>query len=172
MSAIGGTNASKRTHTITLAPRFEYKVGSWTIEGIAGYSRSFNNYEALEQGFARSETVNNLTSDWVATRPNIQSHEWTFTQTSGNDWFNLSNFTNPRLTNEGRYARTEIYNGELSARWVAPFRRVPTVFKFGGQVGGGRSQERKRDIVLHVAIHRPGRRHDGQLGGDPDRTHV
>lgn len=131
--AIGGTNASKRTHTITLAPRFEYKVGSWTIEGIAGYSRSFNNYEALEQGFARSETVNNLTSDWVATRPNIQSHEWTFTQTSGNDWFNLSNFTNPRLTNEGRYARTEIYNGELSARWVAPFRRVPTVFKFGAK---------------------------------------
>jgi iron complex outermembrane receptor protein len=131
--SIGGTNASKRTHTITLAPRFEYKVGSWTFEGIAGYSRSFNNYEALEQGFARSETVNNLTSDWVATRPNIQSHEWTFTQTSGNDWFNLANFTNPRLTNEGRYARTEIYNGELSARWVAPFRRVPTVFKFGGK---------------------------------------
>jgi len=132
--AIAGGNASKRTHTTTLVPRFEYKRGSWTVDGATTYSRSNNNYEALEQGHTRSEVVNNITSDFIATRSDINSREWTVQQTSGADWFNLANFTNPRLTNEGRYAFTEIYNGELNARWVTPFRRFPTSIKFGGKV--------------------------------------
>lgn len=132
--SIGGSNASKRTHTITVIPRFEYKRGSWTIDGATTYSRSFNNYEALERGHTRSEVVNNITSDWIATRSDLQSHEWTVQQTSGADWFNLANYTNPRITNEGRYAKTEIYNGELNARWVTPFRRFPVAIKFGGKV--------------------------------------
>ncbi|HRE79828.1 MAG TPA: TonB-dependent receptor [Opitutaceae bacterium] len=131
--ALAGTNASKRTHTATLIPRFEYKTASWTLSGASSYSRSFNNYEALERGHARSETVNSITSDWIATRPSIQSHEWVLQQTSGADWFNLANFTNPRITNEGRYAKTEIYTGQLDAEWKTPIRRIPTVLKFGGK---------------------------------------
>jgi iron complex outermembrane recepter protein len=131
--SIGGSSASKRTHTVTLAPRFEYKLDSWTIDGVAAYSRSFNNYEALEQGFARSESVNAIQSHWIATRPNIQSHKWTFQQVSGPDWFDLANFAHPRLTNEGRYAKTEIYSGSLNARWVTPLRQFPTAIKFGGK---------------------------------------
>lgn len=131
--ALGGSNASKRTHTVTVIPRFEYKTPSWVIAGASSYSRSYNNYEALERGHTRSETVNNLTSDWIATRPSIQSHEWLLQQTSGADWFDLANYSNPRITNEGRYAKTEIYMGQLDAEWKAPFRSFPTVIKFGGK---------------------------------------
>ena len=129
---ISNGDASKKTHTITLAPRFEYKRGSWTVDGAATYSRSFNNYEAIEEGHARSATVNTITSDWIATRPDIQSHEWTVRQTSGADWFDLANYTNPRITNEGRYARTEIYSAMLNAKWVIPL-SIPATFKFGAK---------------------------------------
>jgi len=129
----GGGSASKRTITFTMAPKFEYKIGTWTVEGAATYSRSDNNYEALEQGHTRSEDLNGIVSDFTAVRSGVNSHEWTIQQTSGPDWFNLANRTNPRVTNEGRYARTEIYNGEMSARWVTPLRTFPTSVKFGGK---------------------------------------
>ncbi len=128
-----GGNASKRTHTVTFAPRFEYKIGTWTVEGIAAYSRSFNNYEALEEGHARVEQLNNLQSQWVATRSNRDQYEWKIQQTGGPDWFDLNNYTNPRTGNEGRYARTEIYTGQLDARWVTPFKLFPLTVKFGGK---------------------------------------
>ena len=128
-----GGNASKRTHTVTIAPRFEYKIGTWTIEGIASYSRSYNNYEALEAGHARVEQLNSIPSQFVATRPDITSYEWKIQQTAGPDWFNLANYSNPRTGNEGRYANTEIYNGQLDARWVTPFQGFPLAIKFGGK---------------------------------------
>ena len=129
----GGGSASKRTHTFTLAPKFEYKIGPLTVEGIASYSRSFNNYEALELGHARVEQMNSIPSHFVATRASIDSYEWKIQQLAGPDWFNFANFTNPRTGNEGRYAKTEIYNGQLDARWVTPIRRFPLAIKFGGK---------------------------------------
>lgn len=126
-------DASKETYTVTAAQRFEYKLDNWTFDGAATYSRSFNNYDAIEEGHVRSADTNAITSDWIATRPSIQSHEWTVQQLSGADWFDPDNHINPRITNEGRTARTEIYSGMLNARWVAPIRRFPVVVKFGGK---------------------------------------
>ena len=131
--SLGGGNASKRTITVTVYPRFEYKLNSWQVDGGFAYSRSFNNYEALEQGHTSSSATNSIASDWTATRSGGNSHEWTIQQVSGADWFDLGNRTNPRAANEGRYARTEIYTGDLNARWVTPIRRFPTVLKFGGK---------------------------------------
>lgn len=131
-ASISNGDASKQTHTITLAPRFEYKRGAWTVDGAATYSRSFNNYEALEQGHVRSANVNSIRSDWIATRSSLQSHEWTVQQLNGPDWFDLANYTNPRITNEGRYARTEIYSAMLNAKWVLPV-SIPTTLKVGAK---------------------------------------
>jgi TonB-dependent receptor len=131
--AHAGGNASKRTHTFTMVPKFEYKIDSWTIEGNIGYSRSFNNYEALTEGHARVEQLNSLTSQWIATRPNDTSYEWKIQQVSGPDWFDLANYTNPRTGDEGRYARTEVYNGQLDFRWATPFKAFPLAIKFGGK---------------------------------------
>jgi iron complex outermembrane receptor protein len=132
-SAMGGGSASKRTHTFTLAPRFEYKIDNWVVDGGVAYSRSFNNYEAVEKGHTANDPVNSIPSGFVATRSGITSHEWTIQQTSGPDWFDLANRTNPRMGNEGRYARTEIYAGELNARWTTPLERFPTSIKFGSK---------------------------------------
>jgi TonB-dependent receptor len=131
--ALGGTNAAKETHTVTVVPKFEYKLRTWTFEGAATYSRSWNDYQAMERGFARSTGVNSAAGHFTATRANVQSGEWTIRQTSGADWLNLANFTNPSTTNEGRTARTEIWNADLSARWVTPLKRFPVVLKFGGK---------------------------------------
>lgn len=128
-----GGNASKRTHTFTAAPKFEYRFDTLTVEGIASYSRSFNNYESMEIGHSRLEQLNNIVGLFDARRSNHTSYEWTIQQVSGADWFNLENFTNPRTGNEGRYARTEIYNGQLDFRWRTPFERFPVAIKFGGK---------------------------------------
>ena len=130
----GGGSSTKLTYTRTFAPKFEYKLGGWTFDGAASLSRSVNNYEALERGFAESEATA-LASDWIATRPNRESWEWTIRQVSGPDWYNLRNWTGgTRVENSAREWATEIWNGQLNAQWALPFiRNFPTRVKFGGK---------------------------------------
>jgi iron complex outermembrane recepter protein len=130
----GGGSSSKLTYTRTFAPKFEYKLDAWTFDGAMTFSKSVNNYEALERGFAEAESTN-VPSDWIATRPHQESWEWTIRQVSGPDWFNLSNWAGgTRVENSAREWATEIWNGQASARWVLPFlRNFPTAVKFGGK---------------------------------------
>jgi TonB-dependent receptor len=130
----GGGTSTKLTYTRTFAPKFEYRLDSWTFEGLASNSRSVNNYEALERGFSESESTN-VPSDWVATRPHRESWEWTVRQVSGPDWYNLANWSGgTRVENSGRIWTTDIWTGSLSARWVAPFLRIISpVLKIGAK---------------------------------------
>ncbi len=48
----GGGGASKLTYNRQYVPRFEYKNGSFILEGYAARSFSHNNYESLERGFS------------------------------------------------------------------------------------------------------------------------
>ncbi len=130
--AHGGGSAIKLTNSFTLTPKFEYKLGSLTVDGTANFSRSKNDYETSSRGTIRSETLNTRPVDFRATRPDPNSAEWTIVQTGGADWGSLASFTNPRITEEGRFAFTEIYTGEVNAKYVAPW-RIPTYFKFGGK---------------------------------------
>ncbi|MCX6955140.1 MAG: TonB-dependent receptor [Verrucomicrobia bacterium] len=135
----GDGSASKLTYTRTFAPRFEYKVDSWLVDGAASFSRSVNNYEALERAFISSEG-GGVASSWTATRPHAESWEWTIRQTSGPDWFDLHSFTNNNARNGGTRADnstnlwvTEIWSGQLNAKWVLPIRKFPVSLKFGGK---------------------------------------
>jgi TonB-dependent receptor len=130
----GGGTSTKLTYTRTFAPKFEYKLATWTFDGEFSISKSVNNYEAIERGFSESESTN-IPSSWVATRPHPESWEWTVRQTSGADWYNLANWTGgTRVENSGRIWTTEIWSGQLNARWIPQFlRRLPTVLKFGGK---------------------------------------
>jgi len=130
----GGGSSAKLTYTRTFAPRFEYKLNALTIDGALTFSKSVNNYEALERGFAEAETTN-VASDWIATRPNRESWEWTIRQTSGPDWYNLRNWAGgTRIENSAREWATEIWNAQASARYVLPyFKNFPTVVKTGGK---------------------------------------
>jgi len=130
--AHGGGSAIKLTNSFTLTPKFEYKIGSLTVDGTANFSRSKNDYETSSRGTIRSETLNSIPVDFRATRSDPNSAEWTIVQTGGADWGNLANFTNPRITEEGRFAFTEIYTAEANAKYVTPW-RIPTFFKFGGK---------------------------------------
>ena len=136
----GGGTSAKLTYTRQFAPRFEYKLGDWVVDGALALSRSVNNYESLERGFSNSEG-GGVASSWVATRANPRSAEWTIRQTSGNDWFNLGNFTNTdsrsggtRVTNDDRTWITEKWTGILNAKWALPFMKTfPTSIKVGGK---------------------------------------
>ena len=133
-------SADKLVYTRQIAPRFEYKNGAWTIDGAAAFSRSVNNYEALERGFT-SQELGGVASSWIATRPSPKSWEWTIRQASGPDWYNLGNFTNTNTSTGGatvnnvdRVWATEKWTGTGNARWVLPFlKQFPTVVKFGGK---------------------------------------
>ncbi len=136
----GGGGAAKLVYTRQFAPRFEYKLGPWIVDGALAYSRSVNNYESLERGFSKDEG-GGVPSSWVATRPSDQSWEWTIRQTSGADWYDLRSFTNTnantggtRVTNDDRTWVTEKWTGLLNAQWSVPYlERFPTKLKFGGK---------------------------------------
>jgi iron complex outermembrane receptor protein len=131
--------AAKLTYTRSFSPRFEYKLSNLVIDGAAGYSRSVNNYEALTRGFISSEG-GNVPSSWTATRPHAESWEWAITQNSGNDWYQPSSWVNTNARDGGTRANsstnlwsTEVWTGQLNARWVLPFRKFPLAVKFGGK---------------------------------------
>ncbi|PAW67165.1 MAG: hypothetical protein B9S34_06270, partial [Opitutia bacterium Tous-C1TDCM] len=136
----GGGSSSKLTYTRTFSPKFEFKEGAWVIDGNMGYSRSVNNYEALERGWINSEG-GGVPSSWIATRPHQESWEWNIRQTSGNDWFDRTSFVDTnsrsggtRVNNDDRTWITTIWSGQLNARWAVPFlKRFPTALKFGGK---------------------------------------
>jgi iron complex outermembrane receptor protein len=128
----GGGSAIKLTNSFTLTPKFEYKYGALTLDGTANFSRSKNDYETSSRGTIRVETLNTLPVDFRATRPDANSAEWTIVQTGGADWSNLANFTNPRITEEGRFAFTEIYTVESNAKYILPW-RLPSFVKFGAK---------------------------------------
>jgi iron complex outermembrane receptor protein len=128
----GGATA-KLTDTATILPKFEYKIGPFTFEGIGSYSKSKNTYSGLQRGFASGSAVSAVVGDWSASRSSEDSGEWTIRQLSGPDWFNLANFTNPRLSDDRRLNVTEIYSGALNATWKLPLREFPTSLKVGGK---------------------------------------
>jgi iron complex outermembrane recepter protein len=131
----GGQNFDKGTKTFTLTPRFEYTWNRLLVDGTFNLSKSKNDYVSLPSGSTRLETTNDLAGiDFIATRPNVNSPEWTITQTSGPDWSNAALYTNPRVsTNEDRGALVTIYQADLNARYNLPFER-PTFLKFGGKI--------------------------------------
>lgn len=139
MNTGGFGSGTEITYSRTLSPKFEYKRGAFTIDGAAAYSRAHNNFDSLERGYAQTEG-GGVPADFIATRPNPESWEWTIRQTSGPDWFDMRNVvsTDPRsggtrVDSDGREWITEIWSGQGNLRWALPFKRFPTVLKFGGK---------------------------------------
>jgi len=134
-----GGSSAKKTYSRTFSPRFEYKHDNIEIAGSFTISNATNDYDALEQGFSESEG-GTIRSSWTATRENTDSYEWTIRQNAGADWYNLGNFSDTntrsggtRVVNSGRVWVTEIWDGQLSAKWITPIQRFPTTLKVGGQ---------------------------------------
>jgi TonB-dependent receptor len=158
----GSGTSAKLAYTRQISPKFEYKVGSWVVDGAMALSRAVNNYEALERGFANNE-AGTLPGGWTATRPNQESWEWTIRQNSGADWLDLRNWNNitgnaatdarsggTRVTNDDRTWITEKWTGTLNARWAVPFiEKFPTILKFGGKWD---EESRKNNTLTALAV--------------------
>jgi len=125
----------KLTYTRTFAQKFEYKYSNIIVDGSASNSRSVNNYDALERGFAAGAGTTTLAGGWAATRPSAESYEWTIRQTSGPDPSNLANWTGSMtVSNLDRTWITDIWSGQLNARWTPSFlSRFPTVVSVGSK---------------------------------------
>ena len=136
----GGGASSKLSYNRQFAPRFEYRAGSWVVDGSLAMSYAQNNYESLERGFSNSEG-GSVPAGFIATRPNAQSWEWNIRQVGGNDWTDLRNFVDTnnrsggaRVNNDNRTWLTEKWTGALNAAWAVPFmQKFPTKIKFGGK---------------------------------------
>jgi iron complex outermembrane receptor protein len=130
----GGGNGVKLTDTFTIVPKFEFLWGNFRFDGAFAYSVSENEYMNLESGTAANAAVNNLQGiSFTATRSSPLLADWQITQTGGTDWTDPTAYKNPRISDDGRYARNEIYQGELNATYTTAF-TLPTFFKFGGKV--------------------------------------
>lgn len=130
----GGGNGIKLTDTFTIVPKFEYQWRNFRFDGAFAYSVSENEYANLESGTAANAAVNNLQGvSFTATRSSPLLADWQITQTGGTDWTDPTAYKNPRISDDGRYARNEIYQGELNATYTPAF-VLPTFFKFGAKV--------------------------------------
>ncbi len=138
----GGGTSDKTTQSRQYSPKFEYRIGTLIVDGAMGFSKSLNNYEALERGFSNSEG-GAAPGGFTATRPSANSWEWTVRQTSGADWFDLRNFNSTdsraggtRVINDNRHWITEKWTGTLNARFAPTnslFQRFPTLLQFGAK---------------------------------------
>jgi iron complex outermembrane recepter protein len=130
----GGGNGIKLTNTFTIVPKFEYQWRNFRFDGAFAYSVSKNDYDNLARGTAANAAVNSLSGiSFTATRSSPLLADWRIVQTGGTDWVDPTAYKNPRISDDGRFARNEIYQGELNATYTTAF-TLPTFFKFGGKI--------------------------------------
>jgi iron complex outermembrane recepter protein len=142
--AYGGAMASKLTRSFQLAPSFEYRKHDLTVTGAVNYSTSTNSYGALARHYnSRDVPVNSVNGvDFGITRSDPTDVDFTVRQIAGTtttstsaakDVSNFANFTNPRVVDDGRYNRKNIYQGVLDAKLATDW-TLPVVFKVGGKI--------------------------------------
>jgi iron complex outermembrane receptor protein len=106
----------KLGQTMTAVPKFEYKVGNFTLEGKFSGSNSISWYDPRgRRGSIRDAGGPTLTGlTYRAQRSSLKSVDWKIEQIAGPDMDNGANYTNPVITiDDGRYALTDVFMGEL-----------------------------------------------------------
>jgi iron complex outermembrane recepter protein len=123
----------KPGETYTVVPKFEYRRGDLLVEGRFAGSDSKSWYNPL----ARESSINGAGSPSLAgirftgERSSVYSSDWRITQIAGPDISSGAGFTNPVLQiNDGRYARTQIYSGDVAATYRTR-RTLPITWKAG-----------------------------------------
>lgn len=104
--------------TYSVIPSFEYKRGSFLLEGKLAASDSKSWYNPLEHW----DMVRNLATPvesnvlFTAVRSSPTNSDWAIRQTGGIDISTGQGFTAPRVqANDGRATRSQIRSGELAA---------------------------------------------------------
>jgi TonB-dependent receptor len=123
----------KLGQTLTVLPRFEYRVGNLQLEGKFAGSNSISWYDPRGRRDsirdAGGPTLTGLT--YTAQRSTLRSVDWHIVQTAGPDMNNGAFYTNPTITiDDGRYALTDVYSGEIVGT-LRTTTLLPVVWKAG-----------------------------------------
>ncbi|MBB5987038.1 TonB-dependent receptor [Sphingobium lignivorans] len=128
---------SKRGKGLTLLPSFEYKHERFTLDGNFSYSNSTSNYDPLgnEGAIFSLATAPNARGSFSVHRSGLDTQDWAITQLTGADWSDAASYTSPTSivlnTQDGRWARTELWGGGLNLSFHSPFEALPILFKTG-----------------------------------------
>ena len=130
-----GSHGNKKTDTTNLSLGFTYKVGRVSADGAFSFSRARGQNGSLHMGSVDTANIQLTRIGWTATRPNNGSSEWTFTENSGGNWNDLSNWGRSdaqagNITNSRNRGKTEQYVGQLNLRYTMRW-ELPTYFKAG-----------------------------------------
>jgi len=137
-SAVGSVSSNpaaivKQGQTLTVLPKFEYRSGTFVLEGKFAGSNSISWYDPRgRRGAIRDAGGPSVTNvAFTARRSAYNSADWKIVQTGGGDWADGANYTAPAITiDDGRFALTDVYSGEL----IASFRTtkgLPILWKTG-----------------------------------------
>lgn len=142
--AYGGAQASKLTRSFQLSPTFEYRNGPLEVNGGFNFSTSTNSYGAVaRRQNTRDVPVNSVAgTDFHVSRSSTTDVDFTVQQIPGTtaastsaakDFSNFANFTNPRVVDDGRYNKKNIYQGQVDGKYTFAG-NVPLTLKAGGKI--------------------------------------
>jgi TonB-dependent receptor len=178
--AYGGAQASKLTRSYQLAPSFEYRAGPVLLSGAVNYSTSTNSYGAIaRRQNTRDVPVNSLTgTNFHLVRSSATDVDWTVQQIPGTtaastsaakDFSNFANYTNPRVVDDGRYNRKNIYQALLDAKTTLNW-ALPITLKLGGKVTETSNANDDYTPIYTWAYTGPGGGTTGSWAGYPSPT--
>ena len=130
--AVNPQGINKKGKNVTYTPRFEYKRGDLTVDGRFALAESEswyspNSWDAIYN--TNSPTLNGVT--FSADRSDFSSADWKVVQTGGPDWYDGAGYTTPAIfVDDGRFAGTKIYSGDVSATLNTKW-RIPLTWKTG-----------------------------------------
>ena len=130
-----GSHGNKETNTSNLSLGFVWRKRSLTLDGQASYSRARQQNGSEHMGTVDIANTQLTGISYLAERSAVDSPAWTFTQTSGADWFELDNYGRgvvqaSNVTLGRSRAKTQQWVEQINARYVMPW-RLPTFFKTG-----------------------------------------
>lgn len=127
---------SKMGEALYLVPKFEYKVGNFTLEGKGAYSDATSWYDP----YVRRHTVRDANSptatgvNFTAVRSSPDATDWKFVQTSGPDIGSGASFTSPAVsTNDGRFSRSNFMTADIAGTLRSRLFGLPFIWKAGAK---------------------------------------
>lgn len=126
----GGGATNKHGATFTWTSYGEYTAGALKVDAQLQFSRATNWYTDLQDGFVWTAETTTLPGQFRFNRSSTEDVSVQFTQLTGADYRNLSNYNVNRILTTDRRSDDEKYSAQLNARY--PFAwKIPTVLKAG-----------------------------------------
>lgn len=133
--SLSGAEATKVQDTYAGSFGFVYKGDRLTIDASTAYSLAREQNAAGQQGAVARADVSLRNVSFTAERPDVGSAAWTFNQTSGLPWDDLSSFgallpENNNIENNWNRSRVQLWTQQVNFKYVLPT-RIPTFIKTG-----------------------------------------